>query len=365
MAATSLLFSLVAVNEANALRTATASVNCARAKLQTAIDNAAAGTPTRITVTGTCQEIIEIPRGKTITIVGGGTAILRPPASNTASSVVINSGELRLERITVTNPAASANLVVSLSSSTLEVLGSTLSGPSAEGVLEISGASTARILNSVIEGGTVETAGVYSQSTLEIFGRPTVLAHFNPSIGTKSVINSTATTAASVFCTQGGNLVIRAEGAGKVEFTNNGGGGINGQLCDLLIRNKATSSAVSFKTKFDSISMSQSKFVIENATLEASQGNGISLDQAQGSVQGVNFLNPSTASGDIALGSGSVLDFKSWIAPSSLPNSFNQGYQSISCSRGGKAWIDDPDIVLPAGKTVADLATAYPGCINN
>lgn len=263
--------SIIAAEPSLALKTATATVSCPKAKLQSAIDNAVAGVPTTINVSGICSELIEVPTGKTIKLVGKGVAEIRPPSGSTSLPVISNLGDLTLQQMKVTNTAVADSMVVTAGNSRLYIVGSTLNGPSVSIPLEIAEASVGKVFNSVLQGGTDEALLVSSQSTLEIFGRPTVMAHFDSSIGYTTRITTPANTAA-FSCEQGGNLVIRAEGAGRVEANNSVGAGLNISQCNVLVRNRTGSSAsVKITAAGNAIQGALSQLRLESISLKSSQ----------------------------------------------------------------------------------------------
>ena len=280
--------SLLAATPSLAIKTKAVKVNCATAKLQKAIDSAAAGVPTTITVSGTCSELIEVSRGKTITLVGNGAAEIKPPSTSTSSTLIITRGDLTLTKMKITNSATAANMVLAIGNSSLYIYGSTLSGPLVEIPLEVGETSVAKVFNSVIQGGTLETLLVSSQSTLEIFGSPTVTGHFDSNVGYKTQITTPATFAA-IGCEQGGNLVIRAEGAGRVSVNNTIGYGIYASQCNALVRNKTGSSAsVQITASMNAVDATLSQMQIENMSL-SSGGYCMSLNRSDARATGLTY----------------------------------------------------------------------------
>ena len=274
---------------AEALKTATATVACPKAKLQAAIDRAAPGVPTRITVTGVCSELIEVPAGKTITLVGNGSSEIKPPSSATTSTLLVTRGTLTLEKMKVTNLASADSMVLALGNSSLYVYGSTLSGPSISRLFEVGETATAKIFNSVINGGTDEALAVSSQSTLEIFGRPSVLAHFDSSVGNQTIVTTTANWA-GLQCAQGGNLVLRAEGSGKVTVTNSVGPAARFSQCGLTVRNAATSApSITLTGNSGSVVSELSTMSINNIKLESQSGFCIELNQSNSLLDNTTF----------------------------------------------------------------------------
>ena len=346
---------LLLPTEANALKTASATVKCPTAKLQAAIDAAAPGVPTTIGVTGTCAERIDIPQGKTIILSGGGNAEIR--ASSTAP-LITNRGSLKLLLMKVTNLSTTSGVVLSAGSSELEVIGSTIKGDNAEIALEIAGASTGRIFNSVVSSKVGEGIGVYSQSTAEIFGRPSVTAH--PTNGYTSTISSADFSAIS--CGQGGNVVLRAEGTGKVNIRSTAGSGIALELCNLVVRNKAASAAAIDVLGNDAgISSVLSKLLMMKLTVQSSNAYAMSIAQSDIRMGGVVFKK--SGEGDIAADGDSVIKFDYWTGgKTSLMYAFDGGYQSLVCADRVSMIVDNDDVTLPAGKTVADLRSTYPSC---
>lgn len=346
------------VTDARALKVASASVVCPTAKLQAAIDAAAPGVPTTIKVSGICVETIVVPEGKTIILRGGGKAELRPPAAASMMPVVTNKGDLTLIQMKVVNLATTSGVLLSDGSSQLVVYGSTIRGDNAEVALEVGGSSSGRIFNSSVSSNVGEGVGVYSQATAEIFGRPSVVGH--PTYGYTSRISSAGLDAPAISCGQGGNLVIRAEGTGKVIVRSPAGTAVRAQQCTFLVRNQASSGAVDISSKRVAIDLILSQAILQRATLQSAADVGMALSQSNAQILGVVFKK--SGLGDIVADGNSTLKFKGWNGKSSLLASFDAGYQALTCSERSFVFVGDGDVILPTGRSVPDLEGAYPDC---
>lgn len=351
---------LFAALPAEAAQTASAAVNCSKARLQAAIDAALPGVATTIRVTGTCSELIEVPAGKTIILQGGGKAELKPPADRRDQPVVTNKGDLQLERIKVTNTATATNVVLSANSSSLIVLGSTISGSNAEVTLEISNASSGRIFNSVVRGGAGEAIGVYNSSTLEVFGHPSMLAHFDASIGYRSMISNSAAGLSALTCGDGSNLTIKTDGTGKVKVSNTAGTGISMNFCSFRARNNSGAGGIDVSGKRNAIWSMLSDLQLIGVTLAGQDEHALSGTQARMMMTGSTFS--ALGAGDIALDGASNITFNGWAGPTALPGAFVDGRPSLSCSNDSKIFAGEYDLDLPSGKTLDDLKRAYPDC---
>ena len=197
--------SLLAGGPAQALTTTAVKINCSKARLQNTINKVAAGAPTTITVKGVCKELIEVPPGKSITLVGDGSSEIAPPNSASSSTLLTIGGSLTLQRMKITNAGASQTLISALGNSSLYIYGSTLAGASVSTLLDVSEGSAAKIFNSVIDGGTKEAFSVSSRSSLEVYGTPSALTHFNPSVGDQTIITTPAWNG-GLQCEQNGSV---------------------------------------------------------------------------------------------------------------------------------------------------------------
>lgn len=351
---------LVVAQPSLAAQSVSVTVNCPRAKLQSAIDSAVPGVQTIIQVSGTCLELIEVPAGKSITLSGKGKAELKPPSGKTSLPVVLNKGDLTLEQMKVTNTAAATNVVVSANSSSLLVYGSTITGGNAEVALEIANASSGRIFNSVVRGGSGEAVGVYNASTLEIFGRPSVLAHFDPKIGYSSVISNGSSTMSAVSCGDGSNLSIKVDGTGKVTVRNTGGTGILANLCTFRARNFVAAGAIDVLSRGTALSTMLSDLMLIGVTLASEADYALSATEARTVMTG--SLIKKSGAGDVRLDGQSSITFNGWTGPTSIPAAFDAGYQSLTCMDDSRIFAHDGDLQLPDGKTEGDLEEAYPDC---
>lgn len=351
---------LVNVQQAEAAQTASATVNCPRSSLQAAIDAVSPGVTTTIKVSGTCSELIEVPSGKTIVLQGDGKAELKPPADKADQPVLVNRGKLQLERMKVTNTAAAANVILALDSSSLVVLGSTISGSNAEIALEIANSSSGRIFNSVVRGGAGESVGVYNGGTVEIFGRPSMLSHFDSSIGYKSVISNNSAAVSAISCGDGSNLAIKTDGTGKVKVSNTAGTGIGMQLCSFRARNNSGSGGIDVSAKGKAVSAMLSDLFLMGVTLSSQTEYAFWGSEARVIVTGSSFNK--SGSGDIWLEGESNIKFNGWSGASALPAAFDGSYQSLSCADDSRIFAGDYDLSLPGGRTMGELKRAYPDC---
>jgi hypothetical protein len=353
---------LVVAQPSLAAQLASVTVNCTSAKLQAAIDKAMPGVQTIIQVSGTCLELIEVPAGKSITLSGRGKAELKPPSGKTNQPVVLNKGDLTLEQMKVTNNAAATNVILSANSSSLLVYGSTITGGNAEVALEIANASSGRIFNSVVRGGSGEAVGVYNASTLEIFGRPSVIAHFDPKIGYSSVISNGSSTMSAVSCGEASNLSIKVDGTGKVMVRNTGGTGILANLCTFRARNSVAAGAIDVLSKGTALSAVLSDLMLIGVTLASEANYALSATAARTVITG--SLIKKSGAGDIRLDGQSSIKFNGWNGSTSLPAAFNAGYPALACMDDSRIFANDGDLQLPSGKTEVDLEEAYPDCFS-
>lgn len=353
---------LAACQPVHAVQSASVTVNCAKAKLQTAIDAALPGVPTTIQVSGTCIEQIEVPAGKSIVLRGNGKAELKPPSDKTDQPVLLNKGDLQLEQMKITNTAATSDVVLSANSSSLVILGSTITGGNAEVTLEITNASSGRIFNTVVNGGAGEAVGVYNGSTVEIFGRPSVMPHFDSSVGYKSVISNNSSGMSALSCGDGSNLTIKTDGTGKVKVSNTAGTSIGVNLCSFRARNNAGARGIDVSGKANAIFASLSDLLLLAVNLSSQTGYGLSGTEARFTMSGSAISK--SGSGDVWLDGRSSIKFNGWYGATSLPAAFAAGYESLSCSDESRIFASEGDLTLSGGKSLADLQAAYPDCFS-
>lgn len=323
-------------------------------RLQTAINNVPAGTVGTIVVTGTCNENIVVPKGKTV-IIRAATATATITAANNSLPAIRSNGDTTIQGMRVTNAAGTAEaLAIADRSGFISVIGSTLTAPTAATVVAIYGQSGGRVANSRITGGTDAAVEAWDGSGLVIVGNP---AESSGPDGFKTTISSPNSNAVS--CGIGSSLAIRANtvgtNSGSVLLTNSATGvGANG--CSARIRSgTATASSLSISgITGNAMFLAASQFTIDNINISS---NAAGINAIQSTVQIERTIFSNNTAGDLSSSTGSNIMTTAW---SGFPNSFpNIGTgQNLQCGGGGKIYMDQ-------GSVVQDLSLLVdkPACV--
>ena len=344
----------------------------AKPMLQTAIDAAPPGKTLRLVINNTCTETIRIPAGKSIILNGGGGAG-KIRSTSASSSAVDNAGELRLEQIEVTTTAAAPSVITSRGNSTLEIVGSTISGDTAATVVRLSDSSTGRIVNSVISGGKEVAVATFAHAYGEIIGSADT-PHFLPAVGNKTSISPSG---AAIGCFRGGNILIRAQAAdasakGKVEIgtaASPAETGIWADMCTLSV-NGADPGSIIVTSSGDAVRARMSTYALSGMTVRSSDGYGLSASQSRGSAEGVVFDASSGTSGDVSLTGGSDIRMLSGM-PSSFPAFQDPSttslatYPSLRCVETSTIWFDPGSVTVPEGLEAEQLMNSDVGCLDS
>ena len=346
---------LTFAGDASAQLVSTTNLTCSSTRrLQTAINNVPAGTVGTIVVSGTCNENVVVPHGKTI-IIRGANASATISAANGSLPAVKSNGDTTLQGIRVTNAAgASEALVIADRAGFLNIIGSSLAAPNVEIVAAIYGQSGGRIANSRIIGGSYAAVEAWDGSGVVILGHPAESA--GPD-GFRTVLSSPNSVAVS--CGIGSSLAIRtyAVGAnsGSVALTNSNTG-IATNACGARINNTtASASNISLSGNVGvAMHLGASQFTVNNITVSA---NNDGINAFSSSVQLERTTFSGNTSGDLTSQAGSTIFLTSWSgAPNSFPN-IGTG-QNLRCWTGGQIFLDQPSIV----QDISQL-TDRPACV--
>jgi hypothetical protein len=350
-----------------ALKTTTASVACSSTtKLQAKIDAVPSGTIATFNVSGTCNENIVVPHGKTIVIKGVSLASKIIPKTLT-SPTVLSNGDTTIQNMTIVNASGSAGTLVQVDrSASLDIIGSDLSAPNVGSVLGVWGGSAGRIFNSRIVGGSDDAVEVSDGSNLIVVGSPEFAA--GP-VGAKVVLSSPNSVALS--CNDGGSLAMRSRGStGAIEI-NNSKVGIYVSQCHADIVNK-TSVADNFK--ITGIAEDGSAVNIQeggntrlkNISISNNSGSGLAIYNA-GLANIYNSVFSGNAQSDISLGYGAIASIPGWPGASSLNDAFNANkidcFQSADVPSAKLVVDSNGGLAVPEGKALSDLTDNNPGCI--
>lgn len=354
---------------AHALVTSTKAITCsATTKLQAAIDAVPPGTEATINVSGTCNENITVPVGKSVNIVGA-TATAKIIAANALLPTVMVTGEARLKKMIVSNPAGAAEaLVETQSSGALYVISSDLTAPAAEYVVG-AWSGEVNISNSRVMGGIYGAIDVWGNTLLKVHGGP--LDPVGPTGRYESYVKSPGN---GINCWHGTSLRIVAKSKGTsmgMVTIEQSATGITGNHCSISISNY-TSDRARLRIRNNQIGMNlqQSQVIIENATVASNTGGpgiqllqgdlvlakslvsgnkmGVTADQSHIRIEASTFVN---SNGDVQAANDTHLQLTSWSGASSFSKAL-LWQKSFDCWSGGRIDVD-------AGSVTPALGTHY------
>lgn len=385
--------------------TSTLSLTCSSSKkLQATINSATSGVATTISVSGTCNENIVIPAGKTI-ILKAATTTAKITAASASLPALISFGDTTIQGMTISNSSGTAEALVETErGGTLQVISGDLSAPNVDSIV---GAwrGTTIIVNSRVIGGKYNAFDTFGSSTLTLKGDPSFQA--GPTGRFETYVKSANT---GLRCNQGGSVRLKAIKSGSaVGFVTmeQSQYGISAERCELEILND-TGTASNIQVRNNSVEgiyLQQSHASIDSAVISNNSNNGVFLEDSSihlnrttisnsgacglniqrgsarlglstitnsGTVQdwatgvcssggpvdvvgGMLFSN--NAAGDIMTGYGGTIVFRAWNDQSSLPD-FASGH-SLGCWSGGHIYVE-------SGSVIQDLAAHYSGdsCIS-
>ena len=260
--------------------TSTVSLTCSSTKkLQATINSATAGVATTINVSGTCNENIVVPAGKTI-LIKAVTSTAKITASNASLPALISFGDTTIQGMTISNSSGTADALIETDKGgNLQVISSDLSAPN---VGSIVGAwlGTTYIINSRVIGGKYNAFDTFGSSTLVLKGDPSLQA--GPTGRFETYVKSANT---GLRCNQGGSVRIKANKSGSavgyvtIEQSQYG---ISGERCDLEIVN-ATGTASNIQVRNNSVEgvyLKQSRASIDSAIIKDNANNGIFIEDS-------------------------------------------------------------------------------------
>jgi hypothetical protein len=342
--------------EATSQVVSTTSLTCSNTRrLQTAINNVPAGSVGTIVVSGTCNENVVVPNGKTVVIrAANSTAAIT--AANNALPAIRSHGDATIQGVKITNATGTAEaLAMADRSGFINVIGSTLTAPNVETVVAIWGQSGGRIVNSRISGGAYSGVEAWDGSGVVIVGTPT--ESIGPD-GYKTTISSPNATA--VACGVGSSLAIRANASGanggSVLLTNSRGGiGANG--CSARVVNNTSSASNLSITGITGSAMfiSASQFTVNNVDIS---GNADGINALQSTVQLDRTIFANNTAGDLTSQTGSNIDTIDWSgSQNSFPN-IGTG-QNLRCWNGGEIYLNQSSVLQDLSLLVDKPACAF------
>lgn len=330
------------------------SVACsATRRLQTAINAVPSGTIGTITVTGTCNENLVVPHGKTIIILGGNATARLTPANNKLPAVVTN-GTLTLQRLTIANATGVAPTLVEARNGRIDIIASDLVAANVDDLLEVWFGATGRVINSRIANANGSAIDVSRNSSLDLWGDPS-LPVGPASYGT---VVSSSNGYSAIGCNIGGSITSRVFTAGASTGTvsiTNSRNGIYAETCTLNLRGlQITNITESAVTGFEN-DIRLSDAIISNTGTGNAFSKAIVSELSRVRIEGVTFSG--NINGDIYSSVGSSVLVKGWYTNGTTKNSsfpdFASG-KSFQCETGGT-------ILLNSGEIQQNVGSAYTG----
>lgn len=353
---------------AGAVVTSTTNVACSSTvKLQKAIDAAAAGSIATFVVSGTCTENILVPHGKTV-VIKGASLVARLVAQNATLPALVSNGVTTLQGMTVSNPAGAAEALIQANQSGhINILGSDLSAPKVNTVLEIWNTASGNLVNSRVIGGQGVGMEVADSASLYVNASPAEVA--GPE-GAKVTISSP--TGAAIACDGGASLAVRARSAGGANGSvviRNSKMGLNLSQCDATIVNRTPVASnlliTGMAANGPALGIDNGTTFIRNITISGNAGQGLALQAGSATVTASTIR--SNAQGDILLDYGAVAMMRGFNGPSNMPDAFSAskiGCFTSSYIAAPRLVIDDGGLTVPAGKKMADLMSFNGSCVS-
>jgi hypothetical protein len=352
---------------ADAHAAATVNVACsATKKIQTAINGAAAGSVTTINVTGTCNENLNIPQGKTVIIKGTSAstpAVLRQ--KDITLPAVLTRGDATLQNFLVQTTGGTADaLIQAEGGGIIQLIGDGVTGgTSIDSIVGIWDNSTGFIFNTDVTGGASDAIDISNLGSLVLGSNPS--AAQGPSGLQSNIANS-------VFCGPGSSLFLRVKGsgtgAGKLTITG-GNQGVATNQCSVTIWNKTASvdNLIITGTNGPGIALNKSTLSLQNAKITGSGGPGIDALASSATILTSSFIGNGTGDGNLELkaGPGSMLYVQGWAGLNDIPSAFTG--QAVECwpypanggtsATSGQVVIETSAISVPSGSLPTDLTT--------
>lgn len=353
---------------AGALVTSSASVACSgTVKLQKSIDAVPAGTVATFIVSGTCRENLVVPHGKTIILKGKSLAAKLVPL-NVALPALVSTGDTTLQGLTVTNPGGAAEALIQVDQSGhIDILGSDLSAPKVNTLLEIWNTASGNFINSRAIGGQGVGLEVSDSASLYVNASPAEAA--GPE-GFKVTLSSP--TGAALACDGGASLAVRARpanGANGAVMIRNSRMGLNLSQCDATIVNRTSAAAnlavTGMAASGAAIGADNSTTFIRNITVANNAGKGVWVQTGSATITASTIR--SNDAGDIGLGYGAVAMVTNGNGQSNLPTAFETS--TIWCFTAPsvaspRLVIEEGALAVPPGKTLDDVLQSNGDCIS-
>lgn len=334
--------------EALAQAVSSTTVACStKRRLQTAINAVPASTVATITVTGTCNENIVVPHGKTIAIIGGNATARITPANNRLPAVVSN-GNTTLQRLTIINATGSAPTLVEARNGRIDIIASDLAATNVADLIEVWFGSTGRIINSRIANVNGSAIDVSRNSSVDLWGDPS----FPVGPASSGTVVSSSNGFYAIGCNIGGSITSRTFGSGTVSITNSRNG-IFAETCTLNLRGLTMSNLQGSAINGFQNDIRLSNMSITNSASDNEFTSAVNSELSRINVEGVTFSN--NLYGDIAATTDTSVLVKGYNAggintKSSFPDSANG--KSFRCDDGGTIFVNTAEVLQ-------DIASSY------
>lgn len=361
---------------AGALVTSTKAITCSSTtKLQSAIDAVPAGTVATFKVTGTCNENITVPQGKTITSIGA-TAKSRITAANGMLPAVTSRGNVTLQKMILTNASGAADTLVETDDGgILRVISSDLSAPSVDSVVG-AWSGELRVSNSRVVGGQTSGIEAWGATTLVVEGTGAY-----PAGPTRTFETYVKSPGAGIGCGQGASLRVQAKSSGGkngVVTIEKSKYGVGANFCVLTILNKTSNRSllrirnnvtgvvvqnssgqidnalITDNTGANANFVSQSELVLSRSTVTGNQ-LGLGAQQSQVRIDASTFSN---VTGDLQSSNTANVDITSFDGASSFPKALTWA-NGFSCWSGGRIDLRPDALTTPLGGNYSSLGCLY------
>jgi hypothetical protein len=323
-------------NSAYAVATSTVSITCsATKKLQARIDAVPAGTYGTINVTGTCNENIVVPSGKTIFLIGQN-------ANQGATLISASSqGFLQIRNMTVRSSTGSSTPVQATNGGTLRLVASVATTSSAPRVIGAFNNATVEVVNSRVTNTATaanqdKSIVVDLSSSLNIEGNGSLPA--GPD-GTRSVVSGAKD---AVYCGGNSSAIVIAQNGGSV-FVQDSSRGINLNSCSLNIDNR-TGAQANLQIRNNNqagILGYNSDVMVLQATI-AGNGTGLYNMLTRAVILGTHFGGAAANTRDIRSDTNSVVDIDDFGGQTSF---LNLSESSFYCRNGGEIYYYQPFVL--------------------
>ena len=264
---------------ASATKSTTVTVDCSKSRLQAAIDSALSNVETTIQIKGKCVENITVQPERNIILKGAIGASISPKVTST-SAIRVKGSTLTIKTLSVSNDTGAAyNLISASDGAVLDIMGSLLSAPNSDVVVDYMD-STGSLINNKITGGVTDTMESTFGSSVHIIADPSYTGGLN---GSKMEIIGTSG-GNGAGCWIGSSLSLEVYSSGGVGGTltiSNASTGLMGRSCGIVTKNDTDNVAnLAISNNRTGVFLTASTIFLRNILIENSQYQGAALVQS-------------------------------------------------------------------------------------